>query len=365
MDTVDMNTGTARAMTRTDRRWTALETRDARADGTFFYSVSTTGVYCRPSCASRAARPEHVAFHDTAADAERAGFRPCKRCRPDEPSYAERQTTVVAGLCRFIETRDAPPTLAELAEEAGLSPHHVHRLFKKVTGVTPKAYADAHRATQVRVHLGNAHTVTEAIYDAGYGSSGRFYAQSTRRLGMTPTSFRRGGEHVTIRSAIGRCSLGSVLVGATDQGVCAILIGDDTDALARDLARRFPRASIVPAGDDFNRVIAQVVALVEDPAAGSGLPLDIRGTAFQQRVWSALVKVPAGRTTTYSELASAMGSPGAVRAVAGACAANPIAIIIPCHRVIRRDGDISGYRWGVERKRTLLAREARPKPAGT
>jgi AraC family transcriptional regulator of adaptative response/methylated-DNA-[protein]-cysteine methyltransferase len=342
-----------------DARWALVRARDPQADGAFFYSVRTTGVYCRPSCAARPARPENVEFHADAAAAERAGFRACKRCKPHLPPLAERRTAAVAALCRFIERSDEMPNLQELAEHAGLSVFHTHRLFKAVTGLTPKAYAAAHRAGRIRRELGAKATVTEAIYRAGYNSSARFYEESNDLLGMTPTAFRAGGKDLEIRFAVGECSLGSILVAATRLGVCAILLGDDPDELAHDLERRFPRAELVGADAGFEKLVGTVVALVEAPRLGTELPLDIRGTAFQQRVWGALRRIPAGTTASYAAIARAIGAPTSSRAVARACAANPLAVAIPCHRVVRTDGGISGYRWGVERKRDLLAREGR------
>jgi len=339
-------------------RWTALRARDARADGTFVYSVKTTGVYCRPSCASRAARPENVEFHATPAAAERAGFRACKRCKPDQAPLAERQAAQIAALCRLIETADQVPTLDELASHAGMSAFHTHRLFKSITGVTPRAYAAAHRARRVRGELARRATVTEAIYGAGYNSSARFYEAAGGVLGMTPTAFRAGGRGAEIRFAIGQCSLGAILVAATERGVCAILLGDDPEALAHDLERKFPSARLVGADAGFEQLVAQVVGLVEQPQVGSELPLDIRGTAFQQRVWKALQEIPVGSTASYSDIAQKIGSPKAVRAVAQACGANALAVAVPCHRVIKNDGSLSGYRWGVERKQALLNREA-------
>jgi AraC family transcriptional regulator of adaptative response/methylated-DNA-[protein]-cysteine methyltransferase len=339
-------------------RWTALRARDKAADDTFVYSVKTTGVYCRPSCAARPARPENVAFHDTPAAAERAGFRACKRCKPDQPPLAERQAAQIAALCRMIETTDQVPTLDELAARAGLSAFHTHRMFKAVTGVTPRAYAAAHRARRVRGELASRATVTEAIYGAGYNSSARFYEASNAVLGMTPTAFRAGGRGAEIRFALGQCTLGAILVAATARGVCAILLGDDPEALVHDLERKFPRAQLVGADPAFERLVAQAVGLVEQPGLGSELPLDIRGTAFQQRVWKALRRIPAGKTASYAEIARRVGAPGSARAVARAIASNSLAVAIPCHRVIRTDGDLSGYRWGVERKRALLDREA-------
>jgi AraC family transcriptional regulator of adaptative response/methylated-DNA-[protein]-cysteine methyltransferase len=346
------------AATLKDPRWAAVAARDPAADGRFFYSVRSTGVYCRPSCGARTPRPENVAFHLTAADAERAGFRPCRRCRPDQPSAAARQAELVISLCRAIETADKPPTLAELARQSRLSPWHLHRVFKAVTGVTPAAYAAAQRARRLRAELDRAGTVTEAIYEAGYGSAGRFYAQSGAVLGMTPTRYRGGGSGTRIRFAVGQCSLGALLVAASERGVCAIFLGDDPAALVRDLQDRFPRSELIGGDPGFEGWVSRVVGFVEAPGQGLDLPLDVRGTAFQQRVWQALRKIPPGKTASYAEIARRIGAPEAARAVAGACAANPVAVAIPCHRVVRADGALSGYRWGVERKRALLEREA-------
>ncbi|MGH6897820.1 MAG: bifunctional DNA-binding transcriptional regulator/O6-methylguanine-DNA methyltransferase Ada [Geminicoccaceae bacterium] len=341
-----------------DDRWAAVLRRDVAADGRFYYSVRTTGVYCRPSCASRPARRENVAFHATCAEAERAGFRPCKRCRPNEAPLAERQAAAVAKACRLIEEAEEMPGLDALAAAAGMSRFHFHRVFKAITGVTPKAYADAHRATRVRDELAQRGTVTEAIYGAGFNSSGRFYAASAGLLGMTPTEFRAGGKGASIRFAVGECSLGSILVAATEKGVCTIHFGDDPDALVRDLQDHFPKAQLIGGDAGFEQLVAQVVAFVEDPAGALDLPLDVRGTAFQRRVWQALREIPIGSTATYAAIAERIGEPRAIRAVARACASNKIALAIPCHRVVRTDGALSGYRWGVERKRALLDREA-------
>ena len=347
------------AGTTSDPRWTAVVARDASADGTFVYSVRTTGVYCRPSCPARPARPENVRFHATCADAVAAGFRPCKRCTPDQPSLLERQAAMVTQACRQIEASEAPPSLEALAEAAGMSPFHFHRVFRALTGLTPRGYAIAHRDRRVRRELERSNTVTQAIYESGYNSNGRFYAKSDAVLGMTPTVYRAGGATAEIRFAIGECSLGAILVARSDRGVCAILLGDDPEALARDLQERFPRAELIGGDAEFEELVARVVGFVEAPGLGLDLPLDVRGTAFQQRVWQALREIPVGRTVTYSEIAGRIGAPGAVRAVAGACAANALAVAIPCHRVVRTDGSLSGYRWGVERKRALLERESR------
>jgi len=357
---MNMNTRaeTLAMATVSDPRWAAVVARDPQSDGRFFYSVRTTGVYCRPSCPGRLAKPENVAFHDSEADAQRAGFRACLRCKPGEPSLAEQHANLVAKLCHRLETADITPNLNELADEAQMSPYHLHRVFKGVAGVTPKAYARAHRTQRVRAELGRSPTVTDAIYGAGYNSGGRFYADADKALGMTPTRYRAGGAGTEIRFAIGQCSLGAILVACSDRGVCAISLGDDPDALARELQDRFPRAHLV--GDDaaFAQCVAQVVGFVEAPALGLNLPLDVRGTAFQQRVWQALQHVPAGQTVSYADIAARLGAPKSTRAVAQACGANVLAVAIPCHRVVRSDGAVSGYRWGVERKRALLAREA-------
>lgn len=340
-----------------EARWTAVKQRNADADGQFFYSVASTGVYCLPSCPSRTARRDNVRFHPTAADAEAAGFRPCRRCKPDQPPLAERRAAIVEQVCRWIEGAESPPTLAELADRVGISAFHLHRMFKQATGLTPRAYAAARRAGKVRTELLERGSVTEAIYGAGYNSSGRFYEESQKVLGMTPGRFRAGGEGMRITFALAETSLGALLVGATELGVCVILLGDDPEELLHDMERRFPRAELIGGDEAFEGLVAKVVGYVERPGIGEELPLDIRGTAFQQRVWNALRAIPAGTTATYTQIAEAIGAPKAARAVAAACAANPLAVAIPCHRVVRTDGGLSGYRWGVERKRELLERE--------
>ncbi|MFP5393665.1 MAG: bifunctional DNA-binding transcriptional regulator/O6-methylguanine-DNA methyltransferase Ada [Gammaproteobacteria bacterium] len=341
-----------------DARWTAVQQRDRGADGLFYYAVRSTGVYCRPSCASRPKLRQNVSFWDSAAAAEQAGFRPCLRCKPNLPALADQHARVVAQACRLIEDSAAEADLASLAAQCGMSPFYFHRVFKRHTGITPKAYAAARRAQRLQEQLAQAGSVTQAAYDAGFGSSAGFYADASARLGMRPASARTGAAGQTIRFAIGACSLGAILVAATRQGVCAILIGDDPDQLARDLQDRFPKAELRGGEAGFEELVARVVGLVEAPRLGADLPLDVRGTAFQQRVWAALRQIPPGRTVSYSELAERLGVPQGARAIAGACAANPVAVAIPCHRVVRTDGALSGYRWGVERKRVLLAREA-------
>ena len=341
-----------------DPRWADVVSRNAQRDGDFFYSVQSTGVYCRPSCGARAPRPENVAFHLKTADAEAAGFRPCKRCQPTAAPLGERRADLVARLCRHIDTADQAPNLAQLAQLSGLSAYHLHRVFKAVTGLTPKAYADAGLGRRVRDELGRAGSITAALYEAGYRSQGRFYAGADQVLGMTPGAYRDGGAGTGMRFAIGQCSLGAILVAASMRGVCAILIGDEPALLLQDLQDRFPRAELTGGDADFDAMVATVVGFVEAPHLGLNLPLDVRGTAFQHRVWQALREIPSGQTASYTEIARRIGSPAAVRAVAGACAANPLAVAIPCHRVVRTDGTLSGYRWGIERKRTLLEREA-------
>ena len=344
--------------TMNDPRWASLIGRDASADGKFYYSVKTTGVYCRPSCAARVARPENVQFHLTCEDAEKAGFRPCKRCRPNQAGIAEQTAKKIAKACRLIERSEDIPSLQKLAGYVGMSAFHLHRTFKSITGLTPTEYAAAHRSKRVRASLKRSNTVTDAIYDAGFNSSGRFYESSNQVLGMTPSKFREGGTDTDIFFAIGECSLGSILVAQSEKGVCSILIGDDPQLLLRDLQDRFPKANLIGDESHYQEMIAKVVGLIENPGVGLDLPLDIRGTAFQQRVWNALQQIPPGSTATYAEIAAKIGRPKAVRAVAQACGANALAVAIPCHRVIRNDGSLSGYRWGVERKRVLLEREA-------
>lgn len=348
-----------RAVRQTDPRWSFLTARDRAADGKFVYSVRTTGVYCRPSCAARLPLPENVQFHATCAEAEQAGFRPCKRCKPNQPALTAQYASKITAVCRLIETSGDLPTLKVAARQAGLSPYHFHRVFKSITGVTPKAYGTANHATRVRDELKRSSSVTEAIYGAGYNSSGRFYENADRLLGMTPTNYRAGGAGTEIRFAVGKCSLGSILVAASDRGICAISLGDDPEVLVRELQDRFPRAQLIGADAEFEEYIAQIVGYVDNPVLGLDLPLDIRGTAFQQRVWQVLREIPAGSTATYTEVAKRIGAPKSARAVARACATNVLAIAIPCHRVVRTDGSLSGYRWGIERKRRLLKKESR------
>lgn len=342
-----------------DARWASLVGRDRAADGDFFYSVATTGVYCRPSCGARTPRPENVDFYATTQEAEMAGFRACKRCKPNELGLAHEIAAKIAKACRLIEESENAPSLDMLAAQTDMSRFHFHRTFKSMTGVTPAQYASAHRAARVRHSLETSATVTDAIYEAGFHSSSRFYEKADRALGMTPKQYRAGGEKVTMYFAVGACSLGTILAAQTERGVCAILLGDEAEPLVHELQDRFPRATLVGDAPEYQELVAKVVGLVENPGYGLGLPLDIQGTAFQKRVWTALQQLPPGTTASYSEIAAAIGMPKAVRAVAQACGANSLAVAIPCHRVIRSDGSLCGYRWGVERKRALLQRETR------
>ncbi len=340
-----------------DCLWEAVLTRDKTKDDKFVFAVVTTGVYCRPSCNARAPKRENVRFHATCAAAEAAGFRACKRCRPNTTSPDQQLAAKIARACRYIETAEAPPTLDDLATAAGLSTFHFHRVFKSVAGITPKAYADAHRHKRIHQTLATTPTVTQALLDSGFNSNSRFYATSSQMLGMTPAEFKAGGANTSITFATGTCSLGVVLVASTPIGVCAVLMGDDRASLQHDLKQRFPKATLQRGDRKFGKLLARAIAKVENPAQADSLPLDVRGTVFQHKVWRALREIPSGTTISYAELAKRIGKPGAVRAVASACGANPVAVVIPCHRVVGKDGALSGYRWGINRKRRLLERE--------
>jgi AraC family transcriptional regulator of adaptative response/methylated-DNA-[protein]-cysteine methyltransferase len=338
-------------------RWQAVSARDKSADGHFFYAVRTTRIYCRPSCASRLARRENVEFFPDCTTAEAAGYRACKRCRPNTRGDASRYASVVARACRIIAEAEDAPTLDALASAVGVSTFHFHRIFKSEMGITPKAYINAERARRVREGLDGGASITAAIYDAGYSSSSRFYERAQDRLGMTASAYKQGANGVEIRFAVGQCSLGAILVAATERGICAIEFGDDPEILVHGLQDRFSKADLIGSDETFERLVAEVVGAVEAPEKAKTLPLDVRGTAFQERVWQALRAIPTGKTATYAEIAARIGQPTATRAVAQACAANPTAVAIPCHRVVRTGGGIGGYRWGVERKETLLGRE--------
>lgn len=340
-----------------DACWQAVVDRDSSVSDRFVYAVKTTGIYCRCGCPARLPLRKNVDFYQTPQQAREAGYRPCQRCQPDRESLAGRHAEKIVRACRMIEAAETSVSLNALAHAVGLSPYHFHRLFKAQTGVTPKAYATAQRSKRVRENLSDARTVTDAIYAAGYNSNSRFYESSNAALGMAPHLFREGGSGTQIRFALGECWLGTILVAASAKGICAIFLGNDPASLLQELEDQFDKAELVGGDRDFEKVVASVVGFLNDPTVGLDLPLDIRGTAFQQRVWEALRQIPTGTTVTYTEIARRIGQPKSVRAVAGACAANVLAVAIPCHRVIRTDGSLSGYRWGIERKETLLKRE--------
>lgn len=340
-----------------DARWAAVLKRDAAADDRFVYAVRTTGIYCHPSSNTRLPRRENVEFFDTAEAAESAGYRPGQRAHSDKTNA--KRAAVVVRACRLIESSETPPSLDDLAAELGISAFHFHRLFKAETGLTPKMYSSACRARKLREELNSSDaSITHAIYGSGFNSNSRFYETSEQLLGMRARDYRASGTGAVIRFAVGECSLGAILVAQSQRGICAILLGDDPDRLVCDLQDQFSRAELIGCDSEFEQLIAQVVGFVEAPALGLHLPLDVQGTAFQERVWRALREIPPGKTVSYAEIAERIGSPKAVRAVAKACAKNHIAVAIPCHRVVRRNGALAGYRWGVDRKRELLHREA-------
>lgn len=341
-----------------DPRWQAILQRDATRDGQFYFSVRSTGVYCRPSCSARHPNPENVTIHATLADAERAGFRACRRCRPGEPSLAQTQSALITQLCREMEQHEERLPLSELAERAGLSVYHFHRVFKQQTGMTPMQFARAARAQRMRAALREEQSVTRAIQRAGFSSSSRFYENSTRELGMTPASRRTGAAREQIQYAFANCSLGTLLVASTAIGICHISIGDTRETLLQELTREFPKASLSEGSFDWQETVRALTLQIEQGSLESGLSLDVRGTVFQMKVWRAIQQIREGETCTYTELARRVGTPGSVRAVARACASNRIAVAIPCHRVVRSDGSLAGYRWGIERKDILQKREA-------
>ncbi|HEX7183059.1 MAG TPA: bifunctional DNA-binding transcriptional regulator/O6-methylguanine-DNA methyltransferase Ada [Thermoanaerobaculia bacterium] len=341
--------------------WTAVLDRDAEADGRFVYAVSSTGVYCRPSCPSRRPRRESVTFFTEPNEAEQAGYRPCRRCRPRN-AVAEPARTIQRA-CAYIEANlDEPVTLEALGREMGMSPYHLQRTFKRVTGVSPREYARARRMERFKERLQQGDDVTAATYEAGFGSGSRVYERSDARLGMTPATYRRGGRGMRIRFGIAPSPLGRLLVAVTDRGVCAVTLGDSDEELAAALRREYPQAFLERAGEEDEGLrarIEEVVHHLEGTSPHLALPLDVQATAFQERVWKALQEIPYGETRSYGEVAAALGQPQAARAVAQACASNRVALAVPCHRVVRGDGDPGGYRWGAERKRRLLEREAR------
>lgn len=335
----------------TDRAWSAFSARDRSFDGQFVGAVKTTGIYCKPSCAARHPLRQNVDFYADGEAARAAGFRACLRCKPDEIG---RDREAVAKALTLLERAEEVPGLETLALAVGYAPHHFHRLFKRDTGVTPAAYARGLRARRVEAALEGRGTVTEALYDAGYQSASRFYAAAPDRLGMTPSAWKNGGAGVVIRFAVVETVLGSMLLAATDRGICRLSFDEDEV----ELRRRFPRAVIEAGGEGMANLVAGAVAAVADPAHLPDLPLDVAGTVFQQAVWQELARIPAGETLSYAALAVRAGNPKAVRAVGSACGANQVAVLIPCHRALRTDGTLGGYAYGLERKVELLKREA-------
>jgi AraC family transcriptional regulator of adaptative response/methylated-DNA-[protein]-cysteine methyltransferase len=338
-------------------RWQALLSRDAGQDGRFFFAVKTTGIYCRPTCPSRRPNRANVLFFETPAQAEQAGYRPCKRCHPNGESIDARQTRAVQKACRLIEESDAIPGLAALAAAVGMSQSHFHRQFKRLLGVTPRQYAAGKRVKRLQEELQAGRPIADAIYESGYGSGSRVYEKSTATLGMTPADYRDAGKDQVVAYTLEKTELGWLLVAATNKGICSIEFGNDKQQLRANLERRFAAAHIDPTNQKLRGWVKEIVSFIRTPVHGLHLPLDIQGTAFQQRVWKALQQVPPGRTVSYAQLADAIGQPRAHRAVARACATNQLALAVPCHRVVRKDGQLGGYRWGVDRKRRLLARE--------
>ncbi|WP_313198214.1 bifunctional DNA-binding transcriptional regulator/O6-methylguanine-DNA methyltransferase Ada [Rhizobium sp.] len=326
--------------------------------GSPWRGVLTTGIYCRLNCGSRRPSDKNIRYFHSSEQAEEAGFRPCKRCKPNEGSHEDRNKDAIAEACRLIENSMIAVSVSALAHSMGMSEGHFHRTFRKYTGLTPRAYAEGKRAADLRGQLVKGKSVTETLYDAGFGSSGRFYAVTNKALGMTPTHFVQGGVHETLYFAVGETTLGSILIASSQKGVAAILLGDDPDNLLLDLQLRFPNADLIGGDAEFESSVALVVGLVESPQNAPDLPLDIRGTVFQRRVWHALQAVPAGKTISYDELAKQIGHPRGVSSVASACASNPLAVAIPCHRVVKSDGSSFGYTWGLERKQALLDRES-------
>ncbi len=339
--------------------WQAVMTRNDRYDGEFVFAVRTTGIYCRPSCPARRPRRENVCFFSQPAQAETAGYRPCQRCHPDQAALPEPNLALVQAVCRAIdEHAERPPTLKDLGQQFGLSPYHLQRTFKRIVGVTPKQYAIAQRAERLKRHLKEKPTVTEAIYEAGYPSSSSAYGETSGQLGMTPVAYRRGGSETAITYTIVPCPLGHLLVAATQHGLCAVRLGNSEQELAATLVGEFPAAQMQQDEDGLAPWVASIQDYLHGAQPHLDLPLDVRATAFQRRVWQALQAIPYGSTRSYSQVAAAIGQPTAARAVARACATNPVAMVVPCHRVVREDGSLSGYRWGLERKEALLALEA-------
>ncbi len=340
-----------------DARWEAVLRRDSRADGRFVYAVLSTGIYCRPSCASRKPARKNVVLFEFPEMAEARGFRPCRRCAPQESGYDPRLDKVRRAIRRIEERADEDPTLAELGRAVGLSPHHLQRTFKKALGVSPRQYLESLKMRKYKDLLKNGRRPADACYEAGYGSSRRAYERAADRMGMTPATYRKGGAGASIRYGITRCRLGRALVAATEKGVCRVSVGDANEELIRDLINEFPRANLRRGDEELKEYLKAVRDAARGEAPPESLPIDARATAFQRRVWDRLRAIPLGDTMTYKEIAADLGLPKGARAVGRACALNPTALLVPCHRAVREDGGLAGYRWGVERKRKLLGIE--------
>lgn len=339
-------------------RWNALLKRDPSVEKQFVYSVFTTGIYCRPTCPSKLALRKNISFYNTCEEAEKLGFRPCKRCRPNGLSLDEKNTEIAIKACRIIELEETFPTSEYLAESVGVSLYHFQRIFKKIIGITPKQYAISYRENKVKLELKGNSSVTNAIYNAGYNSNSRFYEKSTNMLGMKPKEFQSGAKGMQINYTIVSCKFGFLLIAVTYRGICSVLFGDTSDFIEKELYKLFPNAMLKKMKNNSSHEwVNAILNHIEHPNEKLHLPLDIQGTSFQKRVWNALCEIPAGKTKSYTDIALLLGQPKAVHAVANACAQNPIAFLIPCHRVVRANGDLSGYRWGVERKRKLLEDE--------
>jgi AraC family transcriptional regulator of adaptative response/methylated-DNA-[protein]-cysteine methyltransferase len=338
-----------------DQRWQAVAARDRQFDGRFVTAVRTTGVYCRPSCPARTPKRENVTFYASPAEAEAAGFRACKRCSPNEQAW---EADVAGRVCRYIEAHSEDhPTLDELGAHVALSPHHLQRVFKRALGITPRQYAEAYRLEQFKTRLKAGGSVTQALYDAGYSSSSRLYERAPDQLGMTPAAYRKGGRGMRIHYTMTECPLGLLLVAATERGICAVCLGDAPDELEAELRADYPAADIARAEAGLGEWVQALLQYLDGQGPHLELPLDVQATAFQWRVWQELRRIPPGETRSYRQIAAAIGSPGAVRAVGNACASNRAALVIPCHRAVREDGGLGGYRWGLNRKATLLAQE--------
>ena len=345
-----------------DRFWLAIQSRDAGFDGLFYYGVRTTGVFCRPACPSRRPRRANVSYFALPEAARAAGFRACLRCRPDEANPRDPQAELVQGVCRLIESAtEERPDMDAVGEQLRLSRSHLQRLFKKLMGITPREYAEALRVERFKGGVRAGRSVTDAMYEAGYGSSSRLYEKASAQLGMTPATYRKGGRGMTIRYTIAESPLGPLLVAATERGVCSVQLGDESEALARALRAEFPRADVRVDETGLRPQVRALLDYLEGQRPHPDLPLDVQGTAFQRRVWEELRRIPPGETASYGDVAVRIGQPTAARAVARACATNPAALVTPCHRVVGADGSVGGYRWGVARKRKLLERERGPR----